>query len=225
MRSHNDGGAIFVDIVHDFEDLLGGDGVEAAGGLVGENHLRLIDEGAGDADALLLTTRQLVRILEILGLQMYQLQHFLHTGFHRFLVLPTGSLHCKYQIFFNRFITKKLIILKNNTQLATQLRNMLGLEVLQVKTDTFRLLAHGRHIGKKHLQDGGLSATGFSNQIDEFSFVDGDVDFGKNQYFLLKNIHIFQDDNRFLNRFLYWLRYLRCFYWLGDGFFFHKRGC
>ena len=55
VGDHHDGLVEAVDgLPQQGEDLLAGSGVERAGGLVGEDHLGLRDERAGDRDALLL---------------------------------------------------------------------------------------------------------------------------------------------------------------------------
>src|SRR5260370_4864623 len=61
MRDHHQGPALLVELTqkaqHDFFVLS----VEVSGGLVSQNNFRIIDQGARDADALLLTSRKLRR--------------------------------------------------------------------------------------------------------------------------------------------------------------------
>ena len=59
MCGHEDGGASLVDVMEHLEDFLGGDGVEIAGGFVGENEVGVVEQGAGDADTLLLAAGEL----------------------------------------------------------------------------------------------------------------------------------------------------------------------
>jgi hypothetical protein len=59
---HEDEGvAALVEVAEDRHDHGLVDGVEVAGGLVGEDQRRLVDQGAGDGDALLLAARELAR--------------------------------------------------------------------------------------------------------------------------------------------------------------------
>jgi hypothetical protein len=51
-----------VELAEEVDDLLAGLGVEVAGGLVAEEQGRRAEQGARDRDALLLATRQLVRV-------------------------------------------------------------------------------------------------------------------------------------------------------------------
>ncbi len=48
---------------HERQDLVAGRGVEVAGRLVGEDDLRLGDEGPGDGDPLLLAARELLGLM------------------------------------------------------------------------------------------------------------------------------------------------------------------
>ncbi len=59
VGDHDDGVAFAVEAAEEIDDdaLVGG--VEVSGGLVGEQDGRVIDEGAGDADALLLSAGEL----------------------------------------------------------------------------------------------------------------------------------------------------------------------
>ena len=51
-----------------FDHLVGGARVQRPGRLVGEEHAPTADHGAGDRDALLLTTGEVVRVpVELLG--------------------------------------------------------------------------------------------------------------------------------------------------------------
>src|SRR5258708_35893802 len=59
MRDHDDGDALVVEFLEHAHHLDGGLAVEVAGRFVGEEDLRLVDEGAGDGHALLLAAREL----------------------------------------------------------------------------------------------------------------------------------------------------------------------
>ena len=62
VRDHRDrDAALLVERRQQFHDLGAGRGVEVAGRLVGEQHLRRRDDGARDRDALLLAARELAR--------------------------------------------------------------------------------------------------------------------------------------------------------------------
>ena len=60
MGDHDDGHAVVVELLEHAHDLDAGARIQVAGGLVGEEERRLVDEGAGDGDALLLAAGELV---------------------------------------------------------------------------------------------------------------------------------------------------------------------
>src|SRR6185312_11671925 len=61
VRCHDDRGAGAVDPLEQQHDPLAGLRVEVAGGLVGQQHQRAVDERTGDGDPLLLAPGELVR--------------------------------------------------------------------------------------------------------------------------------------------------------------------
>ena len=61
VRHHDDGAVLRVQFGEDAQHGLFVFGVKVAGGLVGKEDFRLVDERAGDADALLFTAGKLLR--------------------------------------------------------------------------------------------------------------------------------------------------------------------
>src|SRR3954467_6283851 len=57
-----DGVAALVQTFEQRHDFVSGGGVESAGGLVGEENRRVVDERSGDGDTLALTAGELVRL-------------------------------------------------------------------------------------------------------------------------------------------------------------------
>ena len=78
MRGHDDGGAGAVDPVEQLHDADAGLRVEVAGGLVGDQQHRPVDERAGDRDALLLTAGELAGQAVLLAVQADELEHLGH---------------------------------------------------------------------------------------------------------------------------------------------------
>ena len=60
VGDEDDGFAVGVEFVEEVEDFEAGLGIEVAGGFVGEDEERVVDEGAGDGDALLLAAGELL---------------------------------------------------------------------------------------------------------------------------------------------------------------------
>jgi hypothetical protein len=63
VGDEDDGVALGVEVVEEGHDLDGGFGVEVAGGLIGEDDGGLVDEGAGDGDALALAAGEFVGLM------------------------------------------------------------------------------------------------------------------------------------------------------------------
>ena len=55
-------------ILEQLNDFAAGVGIEVAGGLIGQQQFRLVDEGAGDGDALLFAAGKLVGLVFHRGL-------------------------------------------------------------------------------------------------------------------------------------------------------------
>ncbi len=67
MRDHDDE-LVFGDLLEDLHDLHGGLGVQRAGGLVGKEDVRVVDQGAGNGHALHLAAGHLIGLLvELIG--------------------------------------------------------------------------------------------------------------------------------------------------------------
>src|ERR1700722_2335130 len=52
--------AVGMEVVEESHDLVAGLGVQVSGGLVGQDDRGLVDQGAGDGDALALAARELI---------------------------------------------------------------------------------------------------------------------------------------------------------------------
>ena len=97
MGDHHDGSAVGVQFLDLVDDLGGGLAVQGACGLIGEEDLRVVDHGAGDAGALELTAADLVDIV-IGDLDDAEFSHDLFaagdlfgSGFLCFLALDRGE--------------------------------------------------------------------------------------------------------------------------------------
>ena len=75
MRDHNNSIALRVNVTEFFHDNVARAAVEVAGWLIGENNRRLRDKAASNGDALLLTTRELVRHVVFALLKMEVLEN------------------------------------------------------------------------------------------------------------------------------------------------------
>ena len=80
VGDEDDGVALGVEIVEEGHDLVAGLGVEVSGGLVGEDDGGVVDEGAGDGDALALAAGELVGLVHHAGAEVDALEHGLGAG-------------------------------------------------------------------------------------------------------------------------------------------------
>ena len=88
MRHHNDGTPFtLVQIVQNVNHLAAGAGVQVAGRFVSQHNGRVVDQGAGNGNALLLPTRQFGGLVVQPIPQPYQFQQPLRPP------LPFGSIH------------------------------------------------------------------------------------------------------------------------------------
>ena len=64
----DEGDTLAVEFEEQVNDFGAGDGVKIAGGFVSEDDFGMVDDGAGDTDALFLTTREVVGLeVEVVG--------------------------------------------------------------------------------------------------------------------------------------------------------------
>jgi hypothetical protein len=70
VGDEDDGVALGLEIVEEGHDLDAGLGVEVAGGLVGEDDGGVVDQGAGDGDALALSAGELVGLVVHAGFEV-----------------------------------------------------------------------------------------------------------------------------------------------------------
>ena len=74
MSNHNNSVTFVVDGLELLHDGVRTAGVEVAGGFVGEDNFGITNDGAGDSNALLLTTRKLVGKIVFFFLQIEALE-------------------------------------------------------------------------------------------------------------------------------------------------------
>ena len=91
-------------------------GVQRSGRFIGQHHLRVVDQGAGNGDALLLTTRKLARqIVEPIA-QAQTCQQFTRTRLARFVQLTVEAQH-QLHILLRRQIGHQVVGLKSKADL------------------------------------------------------------------------------------------------------------
>ena len=112
MGHLDDGRALVVQLPQHVHHLFSLSGVEVARGLVGEDQRRPPDQGAGDADALLLAAGELMREQVLLGHHLEAVEQLAHPR------LAPGPLHLlveqgHLQVFVNRLLVDQVIGLED----------------------------------------------------------------------------------------------------------------
>ena len=176
MGDHHDGGAVFVELPEELEDAVGGFAVQVAGGLVREDDLRAVEQGAGDGDALLLAAGELMRHLMGLCRHAHVLEDFRNAGVDGVAVLQAGGAEDEFQVRFHAAVHQELEILENHAQLAAQHRYVFCTESAEVEPadGAFSL---GEPVLRRHRpDDGGLARTDFADDVHEVAREDGHVE-------------------------------------------------
>ena len=88
MRDHEDGGSPLVEVRKRFEQLARRFRIERAGGLVGQDDLRLAHQRTGDGHALLLASGQLVRQVVLAPFETHERELLAGTGVGLFQAYP-----------------------------------------------------------------------------------------------------------------------------------------
>ena len=120
----DDGRAGLVDPVEQLHDPDRGDRVEVAAGLVGQQQRRVVDEGAGDRDALLLAAGELVGVAVELGREADQAQR------RRHLLADFGAAGADHlqrvgDVVVDGPVGEQLEVLEDGADVAPQLRDLL----------------------------------------------------------------------------------------------------
>ena len=120
----SDGRAGLVDPVEQLHHADRGDRVEVAAGLVGEQQRRVVDEGAGDRDALLLAAGELVGVAVELGREADQAQRLRHLGAD---LGAAGADHLQRvgDVVVDGAVGQQLEVLEDGADVAPQLRDLL----------------------------------------------------------------------------------------------------
>lgn len=118
MGGDQHGGAVIVKIEKQFQDFERQIGVEIAGRLVGEQDGRPVDNGAGDADALLFAARQHDRAQPLL----LQQTDLVERGAHPLRDLRrwgAGDEQGQGDIVVDRAVEQQAVVLKHHAQVAS----------------------------------------------------------------------------------------------------------
>ena len=151
-------------------------GVEGAGGLIGENHGRTVDEGAGYGHALFLTAGEFVGLMGGSIGQSHEVEQFLGT-----LLGPSSgearNIGWNHNILNRRELRQELMKLEHEAEvLIAEIGQFLRREGGHIYAiDTYRT-AVGTVEGADNLQQGGLPGPRWPDNTDNLPPVDMEVD-------------------------------------------------
>ena len=161
-------------------DLLAAVRVQARGRLVGQDQLRVADEGASNRCALLLAARHLARILRVGGLDPKVLHEGTDLVLTRGLILLTLELGDQLELIADTHVGQELVILEDEAQELQALARPLLLaqlrEVLACDGDTPLV---GRQQQARNGQQRRLSGTRGSQDRDELTGVNAQAEAGE----------------------------------------------
>lgn len=142
--------------------------VEGAERLVEEEHLRVVDQGAGDGDALLLAAGQLVRLALREVAELNELQHVVDLLLHRLDAAPAQT---EGDVLGDVQVREERVALKDGVD-GPLVRGQVG-DVPAAERDG---AGGGLLQPRDHPQGGGLAAAGRSEQGEEGALGDGQVE-------------------------------------------------
>jgi len=164
--------------------------IEVSGRFVRQDNLRRVEHGTRYHDALLLTARKLVWQFIALVLHPDKVEYFGYAFLDFLFILPSGGTKHKLQIIVHRTIGEQLEILKNNAQLAPQLRNVLALDGCHPITEHFGLTGSHIELAIEGFEQAGLAGAHFTHQINELPLVQLQINFAQHTEFLLMYLYI-----------------------------------
>ena len=175
MSNHEDGLAHTVDIREKAEQFVRGFGIQGAGGLIGEDHFRLCDQGAGNGRTLFLTAGDFIGIL---FQQVFNPQGNRngHKGSPHFLIVFTGQHQGQVDIIFQGEGVQQVEFLEYKAQVVTAegshfiLLNPGEIVALQQDGAGSGLVQRGQDV-----QQGGFTGSAFTHDGNVFAFLYGKI--------------------------------------------------
>ena len=140
---------------------------------------------------MLLASGELVRTFVGLGLHAYLLQHLAHVICHQLLVFPSGRAEDEQEVLLYRTVGEQFIILKDDAQTATEVRQFAAADGTHVVVQHLRLAADDRQRAVERLHQRGLAATDFALEINHLPALNGQVHVVQDDLIRLMDLNIF----------------------------------
>lgn len=129
-----------------------------------------------------------------LGLHVNLLQDFLYALVHAFPVLPSGATQDEEQIVVHGAVHQQLEVLKDDSDAATQVRDVAFFEPVQGEISDTAFSFSEREFSDEGSDDGSFSTADFSNQVYKFAGLDAQIDMGQHQIVGVGNVGVRQFD-------------------------------
>src|SRR5437588_2265832 len=155
-----------VDLQQQLDDLPRGGRVQVAGGLVGEEDQRVMDQRPGDRHPLLLAARELVGTLGLLALQADDAQHLLDLGTQ----VAKGALcdpEREGHVLEDGQVGEQLEVLEDHPDLAPQEGQVAAAQPAQVAAVDEDAARAGALLPDQQANQGGLTRAAGPHQEDE----------------------------------------------------------
>ena len=141
-------------------------GVEVSGWLVAQQDRRVIDERAGDRDALLLAAREFVRKPLLLAGEPNEIEHLRHRGVDD-VALLADHLQRESDVLVHRLVGQQAEVLEHRADLAAQLRHAPTGQPVEVATGDVDVACRGAFLAQNELEKGRLPGARGANEEDE----------------------------------------------------------
>src|SRR5690606_31897449 len=93
--------------------------IEVSRWFICQNKFGIVQKCSCNSNALLLTTRKLIRIFEGFCFHCNFVKHFVYFAFHSSFVLPSGCGENKPEVIAHRTVVEQFEILKDNSQFSS----------------------------------------------------------------------------------------------------------
>ena len=173
VRRHDDGRARAVDAVQQLHDPDRRLGVEVARRLVGQQQRRMVDEGARDADALLLAAGELVgEVVQLRG-QAGQAQDVGHLG-PDLLARVAGDLQRVGDVVVDGAVGQQLEVLEDDAEVAAVVGDLAAVDLGQVAPGDADRAAVGLELLDEQAHERRLARAGRADEEHELAAAHGE---------------------------------------------------
>ena len=172
VGDHQHGDAGVGQLLHQFQNLAHHFGVEGAGGLVEQDHVRIHGKGTGNGNTLLLATGKALGVgIGLVG-QAHAGQQFVCLGGDGFLILQLQQGGGQLQIFLHSQVREQVEVLEHHAHL---LAHSVDVGFIHLGALKFDAAGGGDLQPVQAAQEGGLAAAGGADQADHVAAVDVDI--------------------------------------------------